>query len=90
MHKNKHTKNNKQTKNNKRTKKYSKKQQKKEKLRIGKTMKNNICKKGFTDEAYKYYKYTEFFKNSNKKSLDMDKDKNKDMDKDKNNKKSVN
>ena len=53
-------------------------------------MKNNICKKGMTDEVYKYYKYTEFFKNSNKKSLDMNKDKdnnkkNQDMD----NKKSV-
>jgi hypothetical protein len=32
-------------------------------------MKNVICKKGMTDEAYKYYKYAQFFKNSNKKVI---------------------
>ena len=49
-------------------------------------MKNNICKKGITDEANKYYKYTEFFKNSNKKTQDKDKDVDKDVDKDMDNK----
>jgi hypothetical protein len=75
MHKNKKNKKNKRTeKKTKRIKKYSKKQQtgqpNREKQQKGKTMKNDICKKGMTDEAYKYYKYTEFFKNNNK-SLDM-------------------
>jgi len=71
MHKNKRNEKNKRTKNNKRTKKYSTGQPTRAKQQKGKTMKNNICKKGMTDEAYKYYKYTEFFK-SNKKSIDMD------------------
>lgn len=66
MHKNK------RTKNNKNPKKYSKKQPNRAKSRRGQTLKKKICKKGMTDEAYKYYKYTDFFKNSNKKSLDMD------------------
>jgi hypothetical protein len=79
MHKNKRTKNNEITKNNKitkkqrekpkkeRTKKVIAKSRKEKKTKTMKTMKNNICKKGMTDEVYKYYKYTEFFKNSNKK-----------------------
>jgi len=49
----------------KRTNKYSRKI----KRRNRKTMKNVICKKGMTDEAYKYYKYAQFFKNSNKKVI---------------------
>ena len=81
MHKNKRTKNNEITKNNKITKKQREKPKKERTKKVRaksrkekktKTMKNNICKKGMTDEVYKYYKYTEFFKNSNKKTLDKD------------------
>ena len=53
---------------NKRTNKYSRNR----KRRTRKTMKNNICKKGMTDEAYKYFKYTRFFKNGNKKPVSND------------------
>ena len=53
---------------NKRTNKYSRNR----KRRSRKTMKNNICKKGMTDEAYKYLKYTRFFKNGNKKPVSND------------------
>jgi hypothetical protein len=33
-------------------------------------MKNVICKKGMTDEAYKYYRYAEFFRKHNVKPID--------------------